>query len=196
MSITPIKSRRIPYYADLWRPTQTRRETRAPKQTPTCGPDVTGPLVKVLKAVSDAFDGWTYWQRVVACSPFYAALAWDIHELSSYGWPGTSEWMNQSDYAPPCCTPKRCHNTVEADGQCYYAGSVNYILLGVMARLCGKYNQAEIIFAVAFKKLLDGSSAELRETETDWGFRVITDGQTRAGPSYRATDRGAYRNAR
>ena len=108
---------------------------------------------------------------IVACSPFYAALAWDIHELSSYGWPGTSEWMNQSDYAPPCCTPKKCHNTVEADGQCYYAGSVNYILLGVMARLCGKYNQAEIIFAVAFKKLLDGSSAELRETETDWAFQ-------------------------
>ncbi len=105
-----------------------------------CGPDITLNLVAVLERVQAAFNSWDRERKAQACRSLYTrgtrAEAWDIKEL----YRGVHEtWISQ--YQPECSTSVRkrllnCAISVKVAGQCYYAGSVNYVVFGKMCKLC------------------------------------------------------------
>ena len=118
---------------------------------PTCGPDVTEQLKAVLAKLAAKFASWTPAQQQAACNSFTDGSldplrnpsnpqptymnAWDIGELHNFG---GNQWIAQPPYYPTCSSPPPCDRTVEVNGQCSYSGSVNYVLFGVMWKLCGK----------------------------------------------------------
>lgn len=87
--------------------------------------------------IKSNFSTWSSEKKEQHCaalnSPTDAGMAWDVHEL----WRGGSKPFAGPDYRPPCGTPQRCADSVMVNDQCYYAGSVNYVIYGVMTRLCG-----------------------------------------------------------
>lgn len=97
-----------------------------------CGPDITSELEATLDRVRRAFAGWSGPRRYAACLGIVtvpsAASAWDIEEL---GPSGRESFVKK--YQPDCGT---CGLSVQAGGDCHYAGSVNYVIYGLMMRLC------------------------------------------------------------
>jgi hypothetical protein len=58
-------------------------------------------------------------------------MAWDIVQLHNQGWIKL--------FQPECATAgasPECHRSVQVGNQCYYAGSANYVVFGVMFRSC------------------------------------------------------------
>jgi hypothetical protein len=105
----------------------------------------------VVARTKTLFAGWTQEQKDDHCaalvSPSTASIAWDIRELHR------QEWIQR--YRPDCATPcsagdpkKPCGSfpgdpgygrtqaSVQIDSSCHYAGSVNYVIFGVMCKLC------------------------------------------------------------
>lgn len=117
-----------------------------PIPTNICGPDITRPLAAVLADVRSTFSSWSPTQKREACDAITGltsfVMAWDIHELFL---PETG-WLCAPPYHPPCgmppltgCDsedPSDCGNSVEVSGKCFLAGTVNYVLLGQICRLC------------------------------------------------------------
>ena len=97
------------------------------------------------------------WQRLKACDALTSPLpglrgnpawlmAWDIDKLFN------KAWINLPPYKPPVPTPATlCKDSVEVKGQCYNAGSVNYVLFGHMAQLCG-WNLFEVLTIIDLYK--------------------------------------------
>jgi hypothetical protein len=112
-----------------------------------CGPDITKALRRLIFKLQRTWQKWDEKQRSEACKSLTSfgedwirgngqyiwQNAWDIDRL----WRGNQSWINSPPYCPPCATPPWCKNTVMVKKECFYAGSVNYILFGWMARLCG-----------------------------------------------------------
>jgi hypothetical protein len=127
-----------------------------------CGPDVTRPVLAVLKRIRDEFQKADAKTQENACDALVSvkktgqgalesgplgAFAWDILELfngsgafpsKSYpnGVPSTWERMTNGE----CCTPNYpCGPTVEFFGACYNMQVVNYVMWGMTRNLCGKF---------------------------------------------------------
>ncbi|MFC1759462.1 RHS repeat domain-containing protein [Planctomycetota bacterium] len=117
-----------------------------------CGPDVTPQVTAVLTKLKTTFATFTPAKQDAVCSNIFGKSAfldtdpntgttmginaWDINQLHVQG------WINAAPYSPPCALPSSknplgCQNTVEVSGGCYYAGSVNYVVYGHLATLCG-----------------------------------------------------------
>jgi hypothetical protein len=122
--------------------------------TGVCGPNVTAPTRAAVDAADFWFGTWNIDQQEDACSNLkswsLASIAWDIPELHHQDW--------VKDYRPECATfcktptcglfsgdpgwrdtgenPSTAIASVQIDGSCHYAGSVNYVIFGVMFRLC------------------------------------------------------------
>jgi hypothetical protein len=131
---------------------QSKKEPKRPETpickkcyTDTCGPDVTAYVVGAVQRTRKAFAGWkqgTLYDRRMAdacCDALTStdgafsgdalgAVAWDIQRLFD------SRWLKF--YYRFDCAGRGCINTVQVARQCHYAGSVNYVLFGVMCRLC------------------------------------------------------------
>jgi RHS repeat-associated protein len=120
-----------------------------------CGPNVTSPLSRLISKLHSTWNGvWSQSQKDNACNGLTDLLdsdpsrgggpaflmAWDIDML----WQGNQGWINAPPYHPPCATQPACVNTVQVGSQCYYAGSVNYVLFGHMCSLCGFRKNAMI----------------------------------------------------
>ena len=123
----------------LFRPDPPANPQASPPPAPAtkgagaiCGPDVTGALATTLFGLETAFERLDTSEKVNLCSSLVLPTgtnAWDVDELRNRGW--------LARYTPPCCVPKKpCDSTVTVDGRCFYAGSVNYVIFGAMARLC------------------------------------------------------------
>jgi len=115
---------------------------------PVCGPNVSTPLANLISKLNSVWGGWDSAHHDAACAGLTSFAndptrgggpawlnAWDIDQL----WRGNQAWINNSPYAPSCTTQPTCKNSVSVGGQCYYAGSVNYVLFGHMCKLCGWY---------------------------------------------------------
>ena len=108
---------------------------------PVCGPDVTKALIAVLKSVKTTYQGWSKQKQADKCKDLGIwgsdpINAWDIFELHN-----TTSW---TQFAPgKCATPKSCKETVQVGPDCFRAASVNYVLFGVMTKLCG-YTKTEM----------------------------------------------------
>ena len=116
------------------------------KASCVCGPDITKQLAEAVKRTKANFKTWTTAQKDASClslvNPFgsgynNAAVSWDIEELHDDNWTLT--------YRPDCatkgCKPP-CGQTVQVDDQCFYRGSPNYVIFGVMCKLCAKHKAA------------------------------------------------------
>jgi hypothetical protein len=95
-----------------------------------CGPNLTEALGEAVYAVKTEFARWSAPERAVLCSHLYTmgAIAWDIAELDP-----ANRKAFIARYGPECTT---CGNAVGVGYDCHFAGSVNYVVFGVMMRLC------------------------------------------------------------
>ncbi len=128
-----------------------------------CGPDVSRQVRSAIRKVTIKYNRLTAAQKGNACGAFTSQTpdflrggapmylnAWDIIEL----W--NKAWINAPPYSPPCATAPPCVDTVEVDGNCYYAGSVNYMIFGVMWRLCGNLQVTGNALIWAYKGNIPG----------------------------------------
>jgi hypothetical protein len=104
-----------------------------------CGPDITDELRSAVGDLKSKFDRLSTDEQEEVCgtlnSLLYGLWTWDIallyHENNS--------WIIK-DYRKHGCasqgaTPP-CGETVQVGNQCYYSGTANYVIFGVMCRLC------------------------------------------------------------
>jgi len=104
-----------------------------------CGPDVTAQIQAAINLTRTTFNaGSDPTPRVSACRALTAWLtggsAWDIDELH------TRDWVRR--YRPACAFPRdRCGSSAQVGSSCHYMGSANYVIYGVMFRLCHDHFQ-------------------------------------------------------
>ena len=124
-------------------PTTEPPSENPPEPIQTCGPNVTHEIVAAISKTRATFAGWSSSQKDDACTGFTSFSpdpgrggnpaylnAWDIENLHNQA------WINSLPFSPPCASPQRCQNTVEVSGNCFYAGSANYVIFGTMWNLC------------------------------------------------------------
>lgn len=100
-----------------------------------CGPDITQALKRTVARLERNFNTLPEETKNDACIAAVAPTAmfsWDILGIHD-----RHEWIDRTH---PTCDVGGPNSTVEVDGQCFYTGSVNYLLWGVMFRLCNKAN--------------------------------------------------------
>jgi outer membrane protein OmpA-like peptidoglycan-associated protein len=135
------------------RATLTLSGSTAPSPTPTpppiptpppaapaflCGPNVTTQVVDACSLTRTTFSGWTAAQKTDVCHALNSLLtggfAWDIVDLHNNAW--------ILSYRPACATvgaTPPCGSSVQISSDCHYAGSANYVIFGVMCKLCGDH---------------------------------------------------------
>lgn len=114
-----------------------------------CGPDVTSQVDAIRTEVSTFYSSLSGWKKFKACSyvltPPMAIDAWDIDELRYISY-------------PPVTSKNECERTVVYKGHCYYGGSVNYALWGMIRKECSKGSSVgmftALTYAYAYKKFL------------------------------------------
>jgi Domain of unknown function (DUF4157) len=101
-----------------------------------CGPNITDPLTKTVAKTRRTFGTWSAADKTSACDALDSlttgGVAWDINELHSNAW-------IYLHYRPACATAggsPACGSSVQVGSDCHYAGSVNYVIFGVMCDLC------------------------------------------------------------
>jgi len=100
-----------------------------------CGPDVTAQVKDVCALTRSTFGGWKPAEQAGACHALNSLItggyAWDIVDLHNNAW--------ILKYRPACASAgaaPACGSSVEVLNECHYAGSVNYVIFGVMCKLC------------------------------------------------------------
>lgn len=159
----------------------------------TCGPDLTEQLAEAVYYVRTDFARWSAAERHLVCGHLYTmgAIAWDIAELDP---PSRRRFIRQ--YGPECTT---CGDSIQVGYDCHHAGSVNYVVFGVMMRLChdhfkgnplaGWFDQDAMNLLILLHKtnLRTGEEAGNLDPSIDWanaGYRgwPPTDGTRRGTP--------------
>ncbi|MGB8217848.1 MAG: DUF4157 domain-containing protein [Candidatus Methanoperedens sp.] len=100
-----------------------------------CGPDVTTQISDAVSKTKTTFAGWSATDKTDACDALTSLItggfAWDIVDLHNNAW--------ILAYRPGCAsaggTPP-CGSSVKVGPDCHYAGSPNYVIFGVMCKLC------------------------------------------------------------
>lgn len=110
-----------------------------------CGVEVTDLMKDAIKATRSAFTAWNNDKRHEACQALDSlrtgSYAWDIIHLHRQV---TNDWLNKP-FRPACATSgatPACGSSVTVDGTCHFAGSANYVIFGVMCRLCSDHYRA------------------------------------------------------
>jgi hypothetical protein len=105
----------------------------------SCGVDVTDLVKAAMKDARDAFNGWDDDEKVESCNALRDVrtgdIAWDIIEMHDQ----VKNDVLNLPFRPPCATSgatPACGSSVTVDGSCHFAGSANYVIFGVMCRLC------------------------------------------------------------
>ncbi len=132
-----------------------------PAPTPTgfvCGPNVTTEVADAVSSTKSTFASWTAAQRTTACESLTSwdtgPIAWDIIELHN------QNWIHRG-YRPACATQgatPACGSSIQVDTDCHYAGSVNYVIFGVMCKLCFDH-----FTAIGSADASDYTTAEMRD---------------------------------
>jgi hypothetical protein len=105
-----------------------------------CGPNISTQLIDVIHRTKTLFAGWSNAQKENACNELKSIStgtgAWDISELHERAW--------IASYRPACATRitngySPCEFSVQVGNGCHFAGAVNYVIFGVMCKLCYDY---------------------------------------------------------
>jgi hypothetical protein len=140
--------------------------TAKPPENGVCGPDLTKQVTAAITMTKHIFnDIWTPAQRDEACNGIInlktAAVAWDIPELHHQEWieayrPECATWTSYprcgwfaSD--PDFQSDRQIAATITIDNSCHLSGSVNYVIYGVMCKLC--YDEYDRRFGAAVSKM-------------------------------------------
>ena len=122
-----------------------------------CGIDVTDPTKAAITTTRTEFGKLTAEQKTEACAALASlrtgAFAWDIIDLHHQV---TSDLLNKP-YRPLCATSgatPACGSSVTVDGSCHFAGSANYVIFGVMCRLCSTHYQT-MLSSASWYEVLD-----------------------------------------
>jgi hypothetical protein len=113
----------------------------------SCGVDVTDATKRAITTTQTEFGKLTDDEKHDACSALSSLrtgdYAWDIIELHRQV---TNDWLNKP-YRPQCATSgatPACGSSVTVDGSCHFAGSANYVIFGVMCKLCSTFYQNKL----------------------------------------------------
>ncbi|HSZ60715.1 MAG TPA: DUF4157 domain-containing protein [Terriglobales bacterium] len=138
--------------------------------TDLCGPDVTAQVSAAVSSTRATFGGWKANQREDACDALDSLtsgyMAWDIVELHN------QQWISRG-YRPPCAsepTTPHCGSSVQVDQDCYYAGSANYVIFGVMCKLCYDYYYSIMRVNTGFTRFTKSAMLELIDRYKGQGF--------------------------
>jgi hypothetical protein len=120
----------------------TQPGTSEKPTTFACGIDVTGATKLALQLTRSEFARLDDKKKHEACSALCSLLtgdrAWDIIDLHDQV---THDALNKP-FRPPCATSgatPACGSSVTVDNSCHFAGSANYVVFGVMCKLCSDY---------------------------------------------------------
>ncbi len=155
----------------------------------TCGPDISAALDAALSRVKSEFAGWSAPKRATACANLVtlpgAAISWDISEL---GPGGRERFANR--HRPTCAT---CGFSVQVGRDCHYSGSVNYVVYGVMMRLCRDnyadesaseswFSPEEMLELIYIHKNQSGTQAANFQASNEWALTGYHTGTVRPTP--------------
>jgi outer membrane protein OmpA-like peptidoglycan-associated protein len=171
-------------------PPGAEKKPTQPASRLRCGPKVTPQVANAVAKTKSLYRGWSPTDRANACDALtsvpVAAFAWDIQNLHKNGWilwyrcpspptpcaaAGTGKHEPTSASADTGVCASRgadCGSTVEVNGQCYYAGSVNYVIFGTMASLCGLSEYVVQGLIAAYKA--GGMKGSNYSTARDWAM--------------------------
>jgi len=190
---------------------EREKAKKSGKPDPVCGPNVTAPLGKVLSTLKSTFNKWSAKKKEQHCNalvePPGAAFAWDIVQLHKNKWvlwyrcPKPTSKCPVGDDKPPhpvCATwgaTPPCGSTVQVGKECYYAGSANYVVYGVMCKLCHdflaknpsssiwggmQFTEPEMVFYIGLYKLggMAGANADTAKAWARAGYHGWPSGGT------------------
>jgi outer membrane protein OmpA-like peptidoglycan-associated protein len=108
-----------------------------PKDEKICGPKIDNALKRVLGEVAKAFLSWDVIDQVHNCDSLTSIVMvtneWDIEQLHFEAIKPNFKGCGIPEKGED---EKACSQTVEVDGKCFLAGTVNYVLWGLICRLC------------------------------------------------------------
>lgn len=120
-----------------------------------CGPDVTKQLTDACSLTKTTFAGWSGTQKASACHALTSLVtggyAWDIVDLHNNAW--------ILAYRPACATAGAtppCGSSIQVNKDCHYAGSANYVIYGIMCKLCSDH-----FTSIGSKDAADFTEAEM-----------------------------------
>jgi len=155
----PIKVMSMPFFKMCY-PEYLPKETHKYTRKKTCGPDISNSLKGVLDRVEDEFKdkGINNGERTKACELLFSynpldfddqdqvINAWDILDLQLAG----TKWLQHTRFTERGLgTPydkddiensEGCGNSVQVGDGSYLAGTVNYSIFGLMAKLCNGHD--------------------------------------------------------
>lgn len=115
-------------------------EIKGEKPMFVCGPNVTAEVISAISGLRSTFKSFSPTQQEEVCEALVSyslgEVAWDIVELCDKC-KGGNAWILNS--FPPCATqhtPAKCGATVQIGDECFFSGSANYVIYGVMFKLC------------------------------------------------------------
>jgi RHS repeat-associated protein len=117
-----------------------RPSNPAPPGSITCGPEITRPLTAVISKLYRTWNNWTPDERQKAIDGLTSRQT-GPKSISS-----ASIWLNAWDIVElrKIALDPGGKSSVRVGSECYYAGSVNYVLYGHMARLSG-FSEPEML---------------------------------------------------
>ncbi len=150
---------RLPIFIPIILPPNSGSEQKGVNNCQRCGPDITDPLVSLLRQV---VENYTTFQKIKGCVRLNSFSGWDILTLWDRNYDGNKDtdpkfnklhrfaighydmWVPgfKSVYGCPTkdADPKKnCYGSVAVGGKCYKASAVNYVLYGTANRLCYEF---------------------------------------------------------
>ena len=130
----------------------------------SCGPEIKESLVNTLIAARQRFNNQSWWGQLQSCNVLVWPLKWDIY----------------FDNIPLFLDCGSCVQTYMVGGTCYDRWEINYLLFGVMNRLCGQtaatmnqYITAWKMFGVPIRDMCSGQRPRNQLTPTLFAWARI-----------------------
>jgi hypothetical protein len=118
-----------------------------PPPTFACGVDVTDSTKGAITDTRTEFGKLSDDQKHEACSALSSLrtgdIAWDIIEMHAQPKKDVLNKLARPPCAPLGANPS-CFSSVTVDGSCHFAGSANYVIFGVMCKLCSTFYQNKL----------------------------------------------------
>lgn len=134
-----------------------------------CGPDVSSQVAAAVASIGTSFGGWSPDEKSEACDALDSSrtggYAWDIVELHNNAWILNFRPVCASEAATP-----HCGSSVQVSGDCYYAGSVNYVIFGKMCKLCADYYLSIPLINTGYARFTKSSMRSLISLYKGKGF--------------------------
>ena len=141
--------------------------TAGPPASFACGIDITDMTRVAIRSAQTAFGSLANDKKHEACSALYSLrtgdYAWDIVELHAQV---KSDTLNQP-FRPICATSgatPACGSSVQIGGSCHFAGSANYVIFGVMCKLCSDY-YTDLLNRASWYEVFDKDTYQTAKTQ-------------------------------